>query len=142
MSNQQTFQAGLDAIQARDWAKFKTLVTDDYAFLGGPMPMNTEMFIAVQDAIGSAFPDFAFHVDKMTGTDDVFMCELHVTASHSNTLTLPIPGLPPIPATHKSLSVPDALKVTMRNGKIASVEAVPVPNGGMGALLKAIGVPV
>jgi len=142
MTNQQTFQAGLEAIQARDWAKFKTLITDDYAFLGGPMPMNTEMFIAVQDAVGAAFPDFAFHVDKMTGGDDTFTCDLHVTATHTNTLTLPIPGLPPIAATNKSLTVPDSLKVTVRNGKIAVVEAVPVPNGGMGALLKAIGVPV
>jgi predicted ester cyclase len=142
MSNEQTWRDGLAAIQARDWTKFRNLVTDDFSFVGGPMPMNLDAFMATQGAIGAAMPDFTFHVDKIAGSGDSLTCELHVTATHTAALSLPVPGMPSIPATNKHVTVPDYLIVTFRGGKVASVETKPPANGGMGALLHAVGVPL
>lgn len=140
MSNEQTFRDVIGAIQAQDWAKLRSLATDDYSFIGGPMPMDLDAFIAVQGAIETAMPDFTFHIDKITVNGDTLTGELHVTATHTATLSLPVPGMQPIPATNKQVTVPDRVVVTFRAGKIASVEAKPPANGGMGALLAALGV--
>jgi predicted ester cyclase len=140
MSNEQTFRDAMAAIQAQDWNKLRTLATDDFQFLGGPMPMNLDAFTATQGAIGTAMPDFTFHFDKITGNGDNLICDLHVTATHTAALSLP--GMPSVPATNKHLTVSDHLLVTLRNGKIAMVESKASADAGMGALLRAIGVPV
>lgn len=140
MSNEQTFRDALAAIQAQDWKKLRSMATDDYTFTGGPMPMDMDAFIATQSAIAAAMPDFTFYVDNIEGQGDNLACELHVTSTHTAALNLP--GMPPIPATNKHLTVHDYLLVTFRGGKIAQVESNPPANGGMGAMLKAIGVPL
>lgn len=142
MNKQQQFQAGLDAIQAKDWQKFRTLVTSDYTFIGGPMPFDLETFIAVQDAIQRALPDFAFHVDRVQPDGDGLLIDLHVTATHTASLSLPMPGAPTIPPSNKHFTIPDKLKVTYRGDKVATIEAQPVPNGGIGGLLRSMGLPV
>lgn len=140
MSNEQTFRDALAAIQAQDWKKLRSMATDDYTFTGGPMPMNMDAFIATQSAIHAAMPDFKFYIDNIEGEGDNLTCELHVTATHTAPLNLP--GMPPVSPTNKHLTVPDYLLVTFRNGKIAQVESNPPANGGMGAVLRALGVPL
>ena len=141
MSNEQTFREAMKAIAAADWGKLRSLATDDFTFLGGPAPMNFDAFTATQGAIKAAMPDFTFHIEKIAGDGDHLTCELHATATHTATLNLPIPSVPSIPATNNRVTVPDYLLITFRNGKIATVESQPPANGGMGALLHAIGVP-
>ncbi len=140
MSNEQIFRDAMTAIQAQDWNKLQSLATSDFSFLGGPMPMNLDAFIATQGAIGTAMPDFNFHLDEIRANGDNLTCDLHVTATHSAALSLP--GMPSVPATNKHVTVSDHLLVSMRNGKIATVESKPSADGGMGALLRAIGVPI
>ncbi len=142
MSNEQTFRDGMKAIEAADWGKLRSLVTDDFTFLGGPMPMNFDAFTATQGAIKAAMPDFTFHIENITADGDHMTCELNATATHTATLSLPVPGMPSIPATNKHMTVPDYLLITFRNGKIATVKSQPPTDGGMGALLHAIGVPL
>ncbi len=68
---------------------------------------------------------------------------VQITGTHTRDLVLPVPGMPPIPATGKRVSLPEEhITFTFKGDTLASLTSDNVPGGGIPGLLAQIGVPM
>ncbi len=142
MDTQSVVQAVFAAIEAGDMARVESYMTDDFAFSGPvPQPIGKTEFLALQGALVAAMPDWKFNAknfkvqgSKVTGT-------VQITATHTATLSPIMPGMSPVPATGKKVALPEEpVNITVRNDKVASLEAAQVPGGGVPSILAQIGI--
>lgn len=144
MSKVDTARAFSEALEARDFNKAGSYLTDDFVFAGPvPQPIGKQEFIAVQSAFEDAFPDWAFNSHDEVEQGDLVTAAVQITGTHSRDLVLPMPGMPPIPATGKRVSLPEEhLTFTFKGDKIASLTSDNTPGGGVPGILAQIGVPL
>jgi predicted ester cyclase len=129
------------ALEARDFEKAASYLTDDFVFSGPvPQPIGTREFIAVQSAFEDAFQDWSFNSHDEVEEGDKVVAAVQITGTHTRDLVLPMPGMPTIPATNKRVSNPvEHLTFTFRGDKIASLTSDNVPGGGVPGVLQQIG---
>ncbi|HLH62059.1 MAG TPA: nuclear transport factor 2 family protein [Ktedonobacteraceae bacterium] len=142
MSKTQTVEAFSEAMEARDWDKVATYLSDDFTLSGPtPQPVGKNEFIAIQSAFMNAFPDWSFNLGSLEEQGDKVLATVHITGTHTRDLL--VPGLPPVPATNKRVSLPEEhLEFTFHGDKIASLSSDNVPGGGVPGVLQQIGVPL
>jgi predicted ester cyclase len=140
MSATETVKAFSEALEARDFAKVATYLSDDFTLSGPtPQPVGKNEFIAIQSAFMNAFPDWSFNLSHMEEQGDKTNATVQITGTHTQTLA--VPGLPPIPATGKKVSLPEEhLVFTFKADKIANLSSDEVPGGGIAGVLQQIGV--
>ncbi len=89
----------------------------------------------------NAFPDWSFNLGSLEEQGDKVLATVHITGTHTRDLL--VPGLPPVPATNKRVSLPEEhLEFTFHGDKIASLSSDNVPGGGVPGVLQQIGVPL
>src|SRR5207248_6764420 len=94
-----------------------------------------------QSAFQRAFPDWKFNLHEAEEQGDIVTGAVQITGTHTQDLVLP--GMPPIPATHKKVSLPEEhLVFTFKGDRIASLASDNVPGGGVAGVLQQIGVPI
>ena len=144
MSKVDIVQAFSDALEAKDFNKAASYLADDFVFVGpAPQPLGKQEFLAVQRACEEAFPDWSFNSHDEVEQGDRVVAAVQITGTHTRDLVLPIPGLPPIPATGKRVSLPEEhITFTFKGDTIASLTSDNVPGGGIPGLLAQIGVPM
>ena len=88
-------------------------------------------FVATMKAQLKAFPDYSENATDVEEVgDDVVQFVTHVTGTQSGTLVLP--GLPPIPPTGRVIRLPrEPAWVQMLDGKMLVYHVAPVPGGGI-----------
>jgi predicted ester cyclase len=144
MSKIDTVRAFSDALEARDFDIAASFLTDDFVFAGPvPQPIGKQEFLAVQSAFEEAFQDWSFNSHDEVERGDTVTAAVQITGTHSRDLVVPIPGMPPIPATGKRVSLPvEHLTFTFKGDKIASLTSDNTPGGGVPGVLAQIGVPL
>ena len=142
MSNLDLARKSLQAFSAGDVATTTELMADDYSFEGvTPHPLTREDFLGFMHAMNTACPDFAFNETSASESGDTVTIKHHITGTQTGTLTLP--GMPPIPATGKKFTLPEETSVFIfKGGKIVKYRAEPVPDGGLPGMLRQLGVPM
>jgi predicted ester cyclase len=144
MSKVDTVKAFAVALEARDFDKAASYLADDFVFTGPvPQPIGKQEFIAVQSAFEDAFPDWSFNSHNEVEQGDKVVAATQITGTHTHDLVLPMPGMPPIPATGKRVSLPEEhITFTFKGDKIASLTSDNVSVGGVPGILAQIGVPL
>ena len=144
MSRVEIVKAFAAALDAQDFEKAGSYLADDFVLQGpSPEPLGKQAFLAVQSAFQSAFPDWSFNSHDEVEQGDTVRSTVQVTGTHTRELVAPLPGLPPIPATNKHVSLPDEhLVFTFKDSTIASLTSDNPPGGGILGVLAQIGVPV
>ena len=144
MTKTETIKAFSAALEAREFEKAASYLTDDFVFKGPvPMPVGKQEFIAIQSAFESAFEDWSFNSHDEVEQGNKVVAAVQITGTHTQDLVLPMPGMPTIPATHKKISLPEEhLEFTFRGDKVASLTSDNVPGGGVPGVLQQIGVPL
>lgn len=142
MTKTETIKAFSAALEARDFEKAASYLSDDFVFSGPlPQPIGKQEFIAVQKAFGDAFEDWSFNSHDEVEQGDKAIAAVQITGTHTSDLVLPMPGIPPIPATYKKVSLPEEhLEFTFKGDKIASLTSDNVPGGGVPGALQQIGI--
>ena len=142
MSNLELARKALQAFSSGDTATIESLTTDDFQFLGvTPQPLTKQDYLGFMHAINTAFPDFKFNETSTSESGDTVTIKHKITGTHTGPLNAP--GLPPIPATGKSISLPEEVSVfTFKDGKATRYLGEPAPNGGLPGMLKQLGVQV
>ncbi len=130
------------ALEAQDFDKAAYYLSDDFTLSGPtPQPVGKQEFLAIQRAVESAFPDWSFNVHDVREQGENVIGAVHITGTHTRDLVLPIPGIPTIPATNKTISLPEEhLVFTFKGEKIANLTSDNVPGGGLPGVLAQIGV--
>ena len=143
MSNIDVVKAGMQAFSTGDVATLDQMVADDFVLTGAaPQPLGKAEFLGLCQAMHTAFSDFDFHASNFEENGDVVTLNTAVTATHTGPLAL-IPGVPAVPATGKHIQLPeDRQTSTMREGKLARLELVSPPGGGIPAAYAQVGAPL
>ena len=144
MSGIDIVKAGLVAIEAGDFNKLSGMLADDMVFAGPvPEPLGKREFIGVQSALKAGIPDWKFNATDYKENGDKVTVNLQITGTQTKELKLPMPGMAPIPATGKHVSLPkEPATFTVKNGKISRLEVTSVPGGGVMGVLGQLGVSV
>ena len=137
-------KAGLAATEAGDFKKLDDMVADDYVFAGPvPEPLGKREFMGLQSALLTAMPDWKFNATDFKENGDEVTVTLQVTGTHTGQLSLPMPGIPILPASGKQVSLPGEISTfTVKNGKLARLDIIPTPGGGLLGILSQLGVPM
>jgi ketosteroid isomerase-like protein len=140
MSNLDLARKALQAFSAGDVATTTSLMADDYSFEGvTPQPLTKQDFLGFMHAMNVACPDFAFNETSASESGDTATIKHHISGTQTGTLSLP--GMPPIPATGKKFTLPEETSVFyFKGGKIVRYLAQPSPDGGLPGILKQLGV--
>ena len=140
MSNIDILKKGLKAWEEDDEATLSSLVTDDFQMRGPvPQPIGKQEFVGLMHVMHAAMPDFAFNITSFAEDGDTVVARSHITATHTGTLALP--GMPPVPATGKKVSLPEEVQTyTMRNGKLCLLTTDARPDAGIPGMLAQLGV--
>lgn len=142
MNAQELTQQVLGQIEANDFDGALALLTDDFTFSGAvPQPISGQEWIGVHRALGAAMPDFRFNYVAAGGDNTTAEGAVAITGTHTKELSLPLPGIPRVPATGKRIALPkERIWVSGRGDKISNVRVESVPNGGLMGILAQMGV--
>jgi hypothetical protein len=140
MSNLDLARKALHATETGDLATINSMVTDDFQFLGvTPQALGKQDFLGFIESIHTAFPDFQFNETSSSASGNSATIKHKITGTHKGIFN--IPGMPPIPATGKSFTLPEETSVfTFAGDKATRYLAEPAPNGGLPGILAQLGV--
>ena len=119
-----------------------TMVTADAMASGGvlPQPIPIAEAMKVMDGLMTAFPDLKFEVKQVTVNGNQATVNTMWSGRNSGPLSLPMPGMPAIPATGKTVSVKDTYIVTVQGDKVSHMQIDSPADGGLPAALAQMGV--
>ena len=144
MSGIDIVKAGLAAVEANDFKKLGSMLSDDMVFSGPvPEPVGKREFLGLQSLLVAAMPDWKFNPTDYKENGNVVSVMLQVSGTQTGELSLPMPGFPKIPPTGKHVSLPkEATTFTVKDGKISRLDVTPTPGGGVPGILSQLGVPM
>ena len=144
MSDEAIARKVWELIEAKDTAAARELLSDDMTFSGPmPEPVSGDAWLGIHDKLNAAFPDWSFNMTSVHQHGDVVHCTAQVTGTQTGDLDLSPMGMPVVPATGKSIQLPqEELSVKVEGGKITSISGHPVPGGGVMGMLSQLGVEI
>ena len=142
MSNADIVKKGMQAWEQADEATLSSLVAEDFVLTGPtPQPLGKAEFVGLMHVLHEAMPDFAFNATGYEEQGDTVIVRSHITGTHTGTLSLP--GMPPLPATGKHVSLPEEVQTyTLKNGMLQALVTDARPDAGIPGMLMQLGVPL
>lgn len=142
MNKRETVQALMDSIQKGDFEAAKTMLAEDFQFSGPvPDPIDAEAWLGMSDSLKTAFPDLDYHFRVIGAEGDVVRTTAQLSGTHSSEFDLTGMDMGVIPATNKVFSTKlEKIKVSVREGKIASWAVEPTEGAGLMTILKQLDV--
>ena len=122
--------------------KVKAMLAPDAMASGGVLPkaMPAMEAFGMIGGLNAGFPDLKFEVQQVTVNGNQATVKAKVSGTNTGTMTLPMPGMGPIPPTGKKMSVPDAYIVTVQGDKVSHMQVDSPADGGIPAMLAQLGV--
>lgn len=129
-------------IEGKDIAAAEKLLSNDFVFSGPvPQPINGSEWLAMQERLNVAFPDWKFNLSDLHADGDVVHGIVQITGTHKGKLDLSSLGLPNVPATGRSIKLPrEEVTLTVSGDKITSLDAPTTEAGGVVGILSQLGV--
>ncbi|MGE5619520.1 MAG: ester cyclase [Sphingomonadaceae bacterium] len=142
MTPAETVASFVEALDAGDLDRAAAYLSDDFVLDGlTPRPLDKPQFLAFVDSVRRAFPDWSFHPTGLQEQGSTVMLTLRGTGTHTGDLRSPVPGLPEVPASGRTVSLPDQpARVTVRGDQVASITVQPVAGGGILGILQQLGI--
>ena len=127
-----------------DVGKLKAMSTADAMASGGVLPQPIPMMEALKVTAGlfTAFPDLKFDIQQVMVNGNQATVKVVWSGTNTGTLSLPIPGMPSIPASGKRVSVKDGYIITVLGDKVSHFQVDSPADGGIPAALAQLGVKV
>jgi predicted ester cyclase len=124
--------------------KLKAMSTADAMASGGVLPQPIPMMEALKVTAGlfTAFPDLKFDIQQVTVNGNQATVRVIWSGTNTGTLSLPIPGMPAMPASGKRVSVKDGYIITVQGDKVSHFQVDSPVDGGIPAALAQLGVKV
>jgi hypothetical protein len=137
-------KAGLAASEAGQSSKFADFLSEDMVFAGPvPEPVGKREFAGLMAAMVAGIPDWKFNAKDFKQVGDKVTVTFQITGTQTRELSLPMPGIPKIPASGKHISLPqEPTTITLKDGKICRLESTVVPGGGVMGVLAQLGIAI
>lgn len=132
----------LTAIENNDFTKADNFLSKDFKVVGvGPDPLGSNEYLGVHRAFNKGMPDFRFNYRITEDKGERVFVKVKLSGTHTNTLPSPAPGLKDIPATNKTVKMPEEpVEFTVKDNKITKMKLSHVEGGGLPGVLKQLGV--
>ena len=129
------------ALESRDVDKAAGYLSADFEMRGlTPLPISRESYLQIQRGIQSAFKNWRLNLSDIHERGGMVEATAHITGTHTGDLVLPVPDLPAVPATGKTISLPGEIRqYKVRGTKIASLRVIVTPGGGFQGLYGQLG---
>jgi hypothetical protein len=142
--------AFMEALEIKAFDKASTYLSDSFQFSGStPLPLNKNQFIMFSSELAEGMPNLSYHfhdiqeVKEKLGEGSTVRAAIQITGTHINTFQVIPLGLPPIPETNKSVSLPEAhWEYNVKGATIASIRVEQIAGGGIGGILQQLGVDI
>ena len=129
----------IEGLKNHDVEGIGRTVSEDLAFITPSKTLNRREFLQMLRAIYAGFPDWHYEHDAPELRQTVIAVKWRQGGTHTGTLALP--GSTPIPATGKTVRIPEhSFFYVVRGDAIAEIRPEPVPGGAPGGILEQIGV--
>ena len=124
--------------------KLKAMVTADAMASGGVLPQPVPMMEAmkVMSGLTIAFPDLKFNVQQVTVNGNQATVKAEWSGTNTGPLSLPMPGVPTIPATGKKVSVKDTYILTVQGDKVSHMQVESPTDGGIPGAIAQLGLKI
>jgi hypothetical protein len=142
MGNTKIVEEFFQSIEKNDFTKAESLLSKDFKVTGvAPVPLGAKEFLGVHRAFGIGMPDFKFNYKIESEQNNIVNSKVKLTGTHTKEMPSPIPGLSNIPATNKTVRMPEEpVTIILKDNKISILHLEQVPGGGLPGVLKQIGV--
>jgi predicted ester cyclase len=132
------------AIEAKDTTAAAKLLSDDFTFSGPvPQPINGGQWLAMQQNLSKAFPDWRFNATDLREEGGKVRGAVQITGTHKGELDLSALDMPNVPATGKAIKLPrEEVTLTVSDGKFMSLSTAATDGAGVMGILSQLGVKV
>jgi SnoaL-like domain len=129
----------IEGLKAHDVERIASVVADDLDFVTPARILNKEQFLDLLRALYAGFPDWHYDHDEPGWRGDVIAVKWRQGGTHTGTFAWP--GLEPIPATGKVVTIPEHFFFyRVRGDVLVEIRPEPVPGGAPRGILEQIGV--
>jgi predicted ester cyclase len=134
----------LQAIEANDTMAAAKFLSDDFTFSGPvPQPISGGEWLAMQQSLSKAFPDWKFNAADLREEGDKIRGTVQITGTQKGELDLSALGMPNVPATGKAVKLPrEEITLTVSNGRFTSLNTAATEGAGVMGILSQLGVKV
>ncbi|MDR3576871.1 MAG: ester cyclase [Anaerolineaceae bacterium] len=105
-----------------------------------PQPVPATEALKIVSGLAAAMPDIKTEVQQLTVNGNQATVKLRWSGTQTAPLSLPIPGMPTVPATGKKVSVMDGFLLTIEGDKVSKMVVESPADGGIPAALAQMGV--
>ena len=144
MENEKIAESFFNAIEKNDFTTAESYLSNNFKITGvGPEPLRAKEFLGVHRAFNTGMPDFKFNYKIGSVSKNIVETKVKLTGTHFKDMPSPAPGFPNIPATNKTLRMPEEkVRFTFKDNKIEALHIESVPGGGLPGVLKQLGVEI
>jgi hypothetical protein len=144
MENEKIAESFFNAIEKNDFTTAENYLSNNFKITGvGPEPLGAKEFLGVHRAFNKGMPNFKFNYKIGSVSKNIVETKVKLTGTHFKDMPSPAPGFPNIPATNKTLRMPEEkVRFTFKDNKIEALHIESVPGGGLPGVLKQLGVEI
>lgn len=141
MTPKEVAEAMEAAYAVGDWATVSQYLAEDFQYVMPGTTLPKEQVIFFAQLMRNAFPDINYNLHDFSAEGNLAHARQQMSGTHTGALDLSFMGMPAIPPTGKSVTLPEeSLTYTVENGKIVRIESVPSGEGGLPAVLRQLGI--
>ena len=132
----------MDSVQRGDFAKAKTLLSDDFRFKGlVRRPITGKTWLKLGTSLLMAFTGLNYNFKVASATGNVVNTTSQMSGNNRGAFDLPGLHMGVISATHKKFSTArENNKITVRDQKVSSWVVEPTEGAGLNEILGQLGV--
>jgi hypothetical protein len=142
--------AFMEALEAKEFDKAASYLSDTFQFSSStPLPFNKDTFTSYSSALATGMPNLLYHfhdireVEGSLGEGYRVRATIQITGTQTNSFIIVSLGLPPIPQTNKSVSLPEEhWGYTVKGNTIAFIRTEQVAGTGIGGILQQLGIDI
>ncbi len=140
--------AFMEALEAKAFDKAASYLSDTFQYSGStPLPLNKDKFMSYASALAAGMPNLSYHFHDVQEVDEIMeesnrvRAAVQITGTQTDSFVIVPLGLPPIPQTNKSVSLPqEHWDYAVKDNKIAFIRIEQVSGGGIGGILQQLGI--
>ena len=142
--------AFMEALEFKKFDKAAAYLSDNFQFSGSPpLSLNKDKFISYSSALATGMSNLSYHfhdireVVESLGEGNRVRATIQMTGTHTNDFQVLLLGFPPIPATNKSVLLPEEhWDYALKDNTITFIRTEHVSGGGIVGILEQLGIDI
>jgi hypothetical protein len=140
----------MEALEVKEFDKATAYLSETFQYSGStPKPLNKQQYIRYSSELAEGMPNLSYNfhdlqeVEEELGEGNWMRAAIQITGTHTNTFQVVSLGLPLIPETNKSVSLPEEQwEYIIKGNTIATIRVEHVAGGGIAGILQQLDVDI